>query len=370
MYSYQQLYHLFIKYKPAFVLVASWLLISSVVLAQSAERSNQNPMKYQEGAIAKERNSRNNPDITEKGNFILHHIGDAHAWHLATIGHIHITIPLPVILVSKARGVEIFSSNRFVDADHHRVSYKGYHINSHEKIVADDSTWRFYDLSITKNVASMLVSMILLVTVGLAAARRYQADPYDTPRGFWGILEIFICFVRDEIAIPNIGSHHYKSFMPYLLSIFFFIWLNNLMGLLPGAANVTGNISVALSLALFTFIITTIKANKHYWGHILRPPGVPIWLLPIMIPVELLGVTTKPISLMVRLFANITAGHIILLSIINLIFIFQTSWAGLLSVPFGAFMFLLKLIVAFLQAYIFTLLSAIYFGMAVEETHE
>lgn len=142
------------------------------------------------------------------------------------------------------------------------------------------------------------------------------------------------------------------------------------MGLLPGAANVTGNISVTLVLALFTFVITTIHGNKHYWGHILRPPGVPIWLLPIMIPVELLGLLTKPISLMVRLFANITAGHIILLSIISLIFIFQTSWAGLISVPFGAFMFLLKLIVAFLQAYIFTLLSAIYFGMAVEETHE
>lgn len=347
MHLYQQSYHFLIKYRLTLLLVASCLLVSSVVVAQSAEGHEK-----------------------EEDNFILHHIGDAHEWHLATIGHTHVTIPLPVILVSKDRGVEIFSSSRFLDAHHHPVSYKGYRINSHEKVVADDPTWRFYDLSITKNVASMLISMILLVTVILVAARRYKTNPYSTPHGFWGLLEMLICFVRDEIAIPNIGSHHYRSFMPYLLSVFFFIWLNNLMGLLPGAANVTGNISVTLVLALFTFVITTIHGNKHYWGHILRPPGVPIWLLPIMIPVELLGLLTKPISLMVRLFANITAGHIILLSIISLIFIFQTSWAGLISVPFGAFMFLLKLIVAFLQAYIFTLLSAIYFGMAVEETHE
>jgi F-type H+-transporting ATPase subunit a len=352
MHSYQQTYNFLTQYKLILVLVANCLLGSPVALAQGSEGHEKQGHEK------------------EETNFIFHHIGDAHEWHLVTMGHMHVTIPLPIILVSKNKGVEIFSSNRFWDAQHHRVSYKGYHINNHEKIVADDPTWRFYDLSITKNVASMLLSMFLLLTVGLVAAKRYKTNPYSTPRGLWGFLEMFICFIRDEVAIPNIGAHHYKSFMPYLLSVFFFIWLNNLMGLLPGAANVTGNISVTLVLALFTFIITIAHGNKHYWGHILRPPGVPIWLLPIMIPVELMGLLTKPISLMVRLFANITAGHIILLSIISLIFIFQTSWAGLISVPFGAFMFLLKLIVAFLQAYIFTLLSAIYFGMAVEETHE
>lgn len=347
MYSYRQLYRLFIQYKLILLLSAICLFQAPVVVAQSAD-----------GREKKE------------DNFILHHIADAHEWHLATIGHTHITIPLPVILVSPERGVEIFSSNRFLDGHHHPVSYKGYHVNSHEKVVADNPSWRFYDLSITKNVASMLMSMCLLVTVILVAARRYKTNPHGTPHGFWGLLEMLICFIRDEIAVPNIGSPHYIRFMPYLLSVFFFIWLNNLMGLLPGAANVTGNISVTLTLALFTLAMTTIHGNKYYWGHIFRPPGVPKWLLPIMIPIELLGVLTKPISLMVRLFANITAGHIILLSIISLIFIFQTSWAGLISVPFGAFMFLLKLVVAFLQAYIFTLLSAIYFGMAVEEAHE
>ena len=154
--------------------------------------------------------------------------------------------------------------------------------------------------------------------------------------------------------------------MPYLLSVFFFIWLPNLLGLLPGAANVTGNVSIALVLALFTFVITNINGNKYYWAHVFNPPGVPWWLTPIMIPIELIGLLTKPFSLMVRLFANITAGHIILLSIVGLIFILKNAWIGTVSVPFGAFMFLLKLLVAFLQAYIFTLLSAIYFGAAVE----
>jgi F-type H+-transporting ATPase subunit a len=179
MHSYQQLYHSQVKYKLACMLfIISCLCFSPITLAQPAENK-------------------------EESNFILHHIGDAHEWHLATIGHTHITIPLPVVLVSKDRGVEIFSSSRFLDSHHHRVSYRGYHVNSHEKVVADDPTWRFYDLSITKNVASMLMSMILLVTVALIAARRYKTNTYGTPRGFWGLLEMLICFVRDEIAIPN-----------------------------------------------------------------------------------------------------------------------------------------------------------------------
>jgi F-type H+-transporting ATPase subunit a len=306
---------------------------------------------------------------TEQDNFILHHIGDAHEWHFGTIGRTHITLPLPIILVSKDRGLEIFSSNRFWDKNHNRIAYKGYTLDSHDKIVAREPSRRFYDLSITKNAASMLISMVILITLILSAVKRYKKNTYAVPHGFWGLLELIIYFIRDEIAIPNIGKSAHMRFMPYLLSIFLFIWLNNLMGLLPGAANVTGNISVTLVLALFTFVITNIHGNKYYWGHIFNPPGVPKWLAPIMVPVEILGLFTKPFSLMIRLFANITAGHIILLSIIGLIFTFQTAFVGLLSVPFGGFMFLLKLVVAFLQAYIFTLLSAIYFGMAVE-THE
>ena len=246
------------------------------------------------------------------------------------------------------------------------MAYRGYRLNDHEKIVALDPDRTFYDLSITKNVAAMLVSVLILLSMALAAARRYQRQPHAVPRGFWALLELLISFVKDEIAIPNIGKQQYARFMPYLLSVFFFIWLNNLLGLLPGAANVTGNISVTLVLALFTFVITNLNGNKHYWGHVFSTPGVPRWLSPIMIPIELIGLLTKPFALMVRLFANITAGHIILLSIISLIFLLQSAWVGAVSVPFGAFMILLKLIVAFLQAYIFTLLSAIYFGAAVE----
>jgi F-type H+-transporting ATPase subunit a len=304
-----------------------------------------------------------------EGNFIFHHIQDAHEWHFGTFRNVHITLPLPIIIVSKDRGLEIFSSNRFWDKNHHRVSYKGYILDSHDKLIAVNKTRHFYDLSITKNITSMLISMIILVVIMISAATRYKKNIYAVPRGFWGFLEYIICFIRDEIAIPNIGPNMYRRFMPYLLTIFFFIWLNNLMGLLPGAANVTGNISVTLVLALFTFIITAFNGNRYYWSHVFNPPGIPKWILPIMVPIEILGLFIKPISLMIRLFANITAGHIILLSIIGLIFVFKTAVAGIVIVPFDTFMFLLELMVAFLQAYIFTLLSAIYFGMAVE-THD
>lgn len=302
-------------------------------------------------------------------DFIMHHISDAHEWHLATIGHQQITLPLPIIIVSLDRGLEIFLSSRFLDSHHNRVAYKGYILDKQDHILSLEPVHTFYDLSITKNIAYMFISVAILLLVALLGARWYKQHTNTAPKGFWSFLELMIAFIKDEIALPNIGQHQYKRFLPYLLSIFFFIWLNNLMGLLPGAANVTGNISITLVLSAFTFIITTIHANKGYWSHIFNPPGVPKWLAPVMIPIEFLGMFTKPFSLMIRLFANITAGHIILLSIINLIFIFKTPWVGILSVPFGAFMLLLKLIVAFLQAYIFTLLSAIYFGMAIEENH-
>jgi F-type H+-transporting ATPase subunit a len=304
-----------------------------------------------------------------ENNFIIHHISDAHEWHLATINHQPITLPLPVILVSKDRGLEVFISSRFLDQQHHRIPYKGYILNGHDQVVSLEPGRTFYDISITKNVAYMWLTIVILLIVPLRGARWYKHHLNTSPKGFWAFLEIMINFIKNEIALPNIGQKHYKRFAPYLLSIFFFIWLNNLTGLLPGAANVTGNISITWVLAVFTFVITLINAKKGYWGHIFNPPGVPKWLIPIMVPVEILGIFTKPFSLMIRLFANITAGHIILLSIINLVFIFKTPWVGILSVPFGVFMFLLKLIVAFLQAYIFTLLSAIYFGASVEEGH-
>ena len=227
------------------------------------------------------------------------------------------------------------------------------------------------DFSITKNVASMFLSVILLFLVFASVRKGYSKNEGKAPSGIQSFFEPIIIFIRDEVAKPNIGDR-YEKYLPYLLTIFFFIWFNNLLGLLPAAANVTGNIAVTGVLAIFTFIITQFSGNKNYWKHIFNTPGVPWWLkipLPIMPVVELIGVLTKPFSLTVRLFANIIAGHIIILSLFSLIFIFQSIWVGPLSVAFAVFMYFLELFVALLQAFIFTILSAMYFGTAVEDHH-
>lgn len=300
-------------------------------------------------------------------NGIMEHVADAHSWHFATISGIHIELPLPIILYSRDRGIECFSSSHFYDLHHTSRPFKGY-VLLNEKIRCLDANRSVLDLSITKNMAAMFLSILLLVTGMLYIARQYRRAPLAPPKGSVAFIDLIISFVRNEIAIPNIGKKQAPRFLPYLLTIFFFIWLNNLLGLLPGGANVTGSISVTLVLAAFTILITIFNGNKHYWLHIFKPKGVPTWLLPIMIPVEILGILTKFFSLMIRLFANITAGHIILLSIIGLVFSMKSTCVGFfVSLPFGTFMFMLKLLVAFLQAYVFTLLSAIYFGQAVDE---
>jgi len=312
------------------------------------------------------------PDPETEGptEFIFHHVKDAYEWHFITIGHTHITLPLPLILYSPDRGLEVFMSSKFLDEDHNYVPYKGYMLTDdggHLETVDEGRT--FYDFSITKNVFAMFISVTVLLIIFLSIANRYKKDPRTPPKGLQSVLEPLILFIRDDIARPVIGEKKYQRFMPYLLTVFFFILINNLLGLLPGAANVTGNISVTFVLAVITFFITQFSGNKGYWMHIFNTPGVPKWLLPIMIPVEIIGLFTKPFSLMVRLFANITAGHIIILSLIALIFIFKSIAMGPVSVLFGTIMTFLELLVAFLQAYVFTLLSAIYFGGAVEE-HE
>ncbi len=299
------------------------------------------------------------------GDLIFHHITDSHVWHLWD-GH-YGTIHLPVILYSQDRGLEVFSSSNLYDEHHEEVEYNGYRDN-HGHITPVEEGRHVYDLSITKNVASMFLSVILMFVVFFSVAGAYKKNKGKAPRGLQSFFEPIILFVRDDIAKPNIGPK-YERFMPYLLTIFFFIWFNNLLGLLPGGANLTGNIAVTAVLAIFTLLITLFSAKKTYWAHIFNTPGVPFWLAPIMIPVELLGILTKPFSLMVRLFANITAGHIIILSLFSLIFIFKSAAVGPISVAFATFMNMLELFVAILQAYIFTLLSAMYFGSAVEE-HE
>ena len=265
--------------------------------------------------------------------FMFGHISDAYDWHLIDIGEKSISIPLPIIVYSKVRGLNVFMSSKF---HHGHSSYNGFYIaqsgENEGKVVetiADGSEGLPFDVSITKNIAALFFSIALLLWIFLSIANAYKRNPNSAPKGLQSWLEPIIIFVRDEIAIPSIGEKHYQKFLPYLLTVFFFIWINNLLGLIPfppGGANVTGNIAVTLVLALFTFIITTIRGNKSYWGHIFNTPGVPLWLkvppLPIMPIVELIGIFTKPFVLMVRLFANITAGHIIAMGFLSLIYIF------------------------------------------------
>jgi F-type H+-transporting ATPase subunit a len=319
----------------------------------------------------------------DAGTLILDHIGDEHGWHLWGTT----SIPLPVILYNKERGLSVFSSSRF---EHGHSAYAGYMLkegaivavnemesadahHATENVALTEGTW---DISITKNVMSLFISIALLLIIFLSVAKAYNSRPNQAPKGLQSFMEPIILFVRDDVAKSAIGEKKYMKFMPYLLTAFFFIFVNNLLGLIPifpGGANLTGNIAVTIVLALFTFILVLVNGNKHYWHHILAMPGVPGWVLFILTPVEILGLFLKPFVLMIRLFANITAGHIIALSFFSLIFVFgSTSPAAGYGVAIGSwaftvFMAMLELLVAFIQAYVFTFLSAMYIGAAVEE---
>lgn len=303
-------------------------------------------------------------EVFNPGDMITHHIGDSHEWHFATIGHDHFSIPLPVILYSSDRGIEVFSSSHLA----HGASYNGYILDAHDHLHPVEEGRHVYDLSITKNVTSLLISAFLLLFIFIGIAGSYTKSKGKAPSGIQSFFEPIIIYIRDDVAKGIIGPK-YERYLPYLLTVFFFIWFNNLLGLMPGGANLTGNAAVTLFLALLTFLITTFSGNKYYWGHIFNTPGVPFILKFLIVPIEFVGLFIKPFSLMVRLFANITAGHIIILSLLGLIFIFKSVGASLISLPFAIFMTFLELFVAILQAYIFTLLSAMYIGSAVEEHH-
>lgn len=310
---------------------------------------------------------------------IMEHIADAHDWHLWG----HTSVHLPVILYTD-KGLEVFSSGHF---DHGHATYQGAHYNYRivknpgeqkeivkvvdaNNVVDEKASASVVDLSITKNVASLLISMLLLLIIFISIANGYKKRGFGAPKGIGAWLEPIIVFVRDEIARPNLGEQYHR-FMPYLLTVFFFIWMNNVLGLVPffpGGANVTGNIAVTLVLALITFVITNLNGTKAYWGHVFTP-HVPKWLYPLMIPVEIIGLFTKPFALMIRLFANITAGHILVLSLVCLIFIFKSLAVAGVSVPFVVFISVIEMLVAFIQAFIFTILSALYIGMALEKPH-
>ncbi len=331
------------------------------------------------------------PKLDIKGE-IFGHIGDSYDWHLFSIGEghdaTHISVPLPVILFQD--GIHVFMSSKFHHG-HDVVESKGQHFKLEKgKIYLTDASGTLqtdekgtiinakpaFDISITKNVLCLLLSVVILLILMTSVAKKYkQNGSHKAPSGFQNALEPIIGFIQDNVAKPNLGKKYLK-FMPLLLTLFFFIWVNNLLGLLPFGFNLTGNIAATLLLALVFFVVMLANANKDFWGHIFNPPGVPTGIKFILVPIEILSnLLIKPAALAIRLFANIFAGHTIILSIVLLIFIFSaiSKVAGIAFVPvsvgFAIFMFFLELLVAAIQAFIFTNLTAVFIGQAIEEHH-
>lgn len=367
----------FIKsFSVAVLLFAVFCLLSVSVKANEGHANHENQVKSVDSTVMLDSVSHEAAHAEEEFNpseLILEHIADSHDWHLWG----HTSVHLPIILYTD-KGLEVFSSGKFHHGEaSHEGKYYTYaltheHINVVDSlgVVNEEASKNITDLSITKNVASMFLSMIVLVLIFLSVAIAYRKTEGKAPKGFQSLMEPVILFVRDDIAKPNLG-YKYARFMPFLLTIFFFILINNLIGLIPffpGGSNLTGNIAFTLVMGLITFVVTNFNGNKAYWKHIFKP-HVPLWLYPIMIPVEIMGVLSKPFALIVRLFANITAGHIIVLSLISLIFIFKTLAIAPVSVAFVLFMDVLELLVAFLQAFIFTMLTALFIGTAIEDHH-
>lgn len=293
---------------------------------------------------------------------ILHHVKDDHQWHFTE----HLVIPLPIIVFTSERGLDVFMSSNFFDEHHNAVEYNGYKLE-HNHISMVGSEAHVLDLSITKNVAMLLINASLLFLLLTAVARGYKKNKGKAPSGVQSFFEPIILFVRDEIVKPNIGEKKFEFYLPYMLTLFFFILFGNLLGLLPGAGNLTGNIAVTMTLAFLTFVITNFSGNKNYWGHVFWTPGVPLWLRVVILPVEVVGIFTKPFSLMIRLFVAITAGHIVILGIICLTFIFKSYAVGIGASLISVFINMIELLVAGIQAYVFTMFSSLYIGMAVEE---
>ncbi|MCC6722328.1 MAG: F0F1 ATP synthase subunit A [Bacteroidia bacterium] len=380
-------FKLFIKNK---VLLAIFTLFSLNLFASETINSDSSNVK-----------SSHNTGF-DAGSFIMHHIGDAHEIHFFTLNEgkeneKHFSLYLPIIIKDE-NGFKIFSSSHFyhnsytaeIDGKHkHYYLHDGYLLFD-EKIykaegdnginidesgkIANDTV---LDLSLTKSVVGIFLTIIILALLFGSAARKYKKNPIKAPSGLQSLLEPLVLFIRDEVAIPSIGKEKADRFVPFLLTTFFFIWLANILGLIPfiGGFNVMGTLGVTIVLATVVFIITNINGKSNYWTHILWPHGVPFPIKLILVPIEILGIFMKPMVLMIRLTANITAGHIIILAFTCLIFIFgQQSagggyGAGVGSVLFMIFMYFIELLVVFLQAYVFTLLTAMYFGSAIEEPH-
>lgn len=335
---------------------------------------------------------------------IFGHVLDGHEFHFFDItdknGKVTpIGIPLPVILYSPQRGLDIFMSSKF---EHGHKPYKGYRLleehyleklkeEGHDlkkeglsagKIIPVDANdnWdksvKFYDVSLTRNVVQMILALALLVWIMISIAKRYQKGfgVKTAPTGMQNLIEPIITFVRDDVAKPNLGAK-WEKYLPFLLTLFFFILINNIIGLIPGTANVTGNIAFTFVLGIISFIVILASSKKHYWGHIFNPPGMPLWVKFILVPVEFVSVFVKPMALIIRLFANMVAGHIIIICLISLIFIFSAMSKGVgiasapLAVAFTIFIYFIEILVAFLQAYIFAMLTAVFIGQAFEGEH-
>ena len=313
----------------------------------------------------------------DMNEYLFGHVGDSYEWHITTVKGRPVSIPLPVIVHSKTSGWHVFSSKHLEEGTH-----EGFYISSSEKYSGkivergpSGEEVRPLDISITKNVAGLMFNSALLVLLVLLTARWYRKHDAreEAPRGLAGVMEMMITMVEDDIIKECIGKE-YKRYSPYLLTAFFFIFINNLMGIVPffpGGANITGNIAVTFVLAMCTFFAVNLFGNKHYYKEIIWP-DVPMFLkvFPLMPIIEIIGLFTKPFSLMIRLFANILAGHVMLLGVVAVVFLTAKLGVGMnaglsvISVLFGVFLDILELLVAFLQAYVFTMLSAVFIGLS------
>ncbi|HNU88373.1 MAG TPA: F0F1 ATP synthase subunit A [Ferruginibacter sp.] len=338
--------------------------------------------------------------IFDANEVIFGHIMDAHEFHFfswkGSDGHQHhATIPLPVILYTKEKGLSVFMSSAFHHGEHNhegfglltnekidelkldRNKYAAGHIVAVNAAGEIDQAAKVYDFSLTRNVVQMLLALTLLVFILIKVARRYGTGVGITsaPKGMQNTMETIVNFVNDEIAKPNLGAKSSK-YLPYLLTVFLFILINNIVGLIPGTANVTGNIAFTFVLSMISFVVILFSSNMHYWGHIINPPGVPGWVKIILVPVEILGIFTKPFALMIRLFANMVAGHILIICLISLIFIMAAlnqyvGWGfSPFSIAFTIFIYFIEVLVAFLQAFIFTILTGVFIGQAIEGAHD
>jgi F-type H+-transporting ATPase subunit a len=325
-------------------------------------------------------------DEHEKGfstvDFVFDHISDSHEWFFITIGERHISIPLPVILISKHSGLQFFMSNKLYHPSEGFPFYIETEGKNEGKIVERLYTGEIavpFDFSITKSVLGAMLVGLVLVLLAVYSRKKSKNNAGKAPKGLLNVVEVFVTFVRDQIAIPVIGQKHHR-YTPFLITLFLFILMANLMGLvLPLGLNITSNIAVTFALATITFLITVFSGNRQYWAHIFNPDSP--WfmktpIVPLMQIIEVMGVIIKPTILMIRLFANMLAGHMIVTVLIALIFLMSAvvhpiagASMSVLSVFFSVFMLMLDILVSFIQAYIFTLLSAMYFGNAVNSGH-